>query len=118
VIRNDGKKLAKKVGAHSFIECSVTTGENVKKVFEQAVRAACKLSNRSAQGCSTHVNNQDNNQSLKVCDNRCKNKVKPKIMQIISVLLPICNEKKKLIQRCLRRTKKNNFIGSEIHKSY
>ncbi|KAJ2484096.1 GTP-binding protein Rho1 [Coemansia sp. RSA 2320] len=36
----DGKDIAKKLHAYSYIECSAKTGEGVKEVFEAATRAA------------------------------------------------------------------------------
>ncbi|KAH6938605.1 hypothetical protein HPB50_011012 [Hyalomma asiaticum] len=39
VSRAAGKKLASKIKAYSYIECSAKTGERVKEVFEEAARA-------------------------------------------------------------------------------
>ena len=36
---SEGLKIAKKIGAANYIECSALTGKNVNDVFETAVRA-------------------------------------------------------------------------------
>lgn len=39
VSRASGKKLASKIKAYSYVECSAKTGERVREVFEEAARA-------------------------------------------------------------------------------
>uniref|UniRef100_G3MKS5 Ras-related C3 botulinum toxin substrate 1 n=2 Tax=Amblyomma TaxID=6942 RepID=G3MKS5_AMBMU len=39
VSRASGKKLANKIKAYSYVECSAKTGASVKEVFEEAARA-------------------------------------------------------------------------------
>ncbi|KAH8816639.1 ras-like protein family, member A [Xylogone sp. PMI_703] len=40
ISRQEGKDLAKKVGACKYLECSTSTGEGVSEVLEYAVRMA------------------------------------------------------------------------------
>lgn len=39
VSKDDGKKLAKKISAFAFVECSAKRKINLQKVFEEAVNA-------------------------------------------------------------------------------
>jgi Ras family protein A len=43
VSRDDGLKVAKKIGAYAYVECSALTYEGVEEVFETAARAALKM---------------------------------------------------------------------------
>ena len=47
----DGQKLAKKIRAAKFVECSALTGENLKKIFEDAVAAALQKSTKPKRPC-------------------------------------------------------------------
>ena len=42
VSKEDGERLKRKIKAADFIECSAKTGDNLKPIFEAAVRAAQK----------------------------------------------------------------------------
>jgi Ras homolog gene family, member A len=40
VLREQGQKVSKEIGAYKYIECSAVTNEGIREVFETATRAA------------------------------------------------------------------------------
>lgn len=53
VIRHDqGRAMAEKVGADSYLECSAKTREGVREVFDAATRAALSKRNRKRKMCT------------------------------------------------------------------
>ncbi len=47
VTKQVGEDLKVKIGAKSYVECNAVTGENLLKVFEEAVRACRRKPSRS-----------------------------------------------------------------------
>jgi GTPase SAR1 family protein len=48
----EGKKLKQRIKAHSIVECSAKSGENLPQVFETAVRAATKSKPNRQSNCA------------------------------------------------------------------
>lgn len=48
---DEGNALAKELGAASYMECSALTQNNLKEVFEQAIREALKPKKKSNKNC-------------------------------------------------------------------
>jgi len=51
VSQEEGNKVARKIGALKYMECSAKTGEGVKEVFEDATRAALLPKAKKKKGC-------------------------------------------------------------------
>jgi len=47
VVRHSGAKVARKIGAHSYVECSALSGEGLADVFVEAAKAALNASSSS-----------------------------------------------------------------------
>lgn len=47
----DGKAMAEKINAFSFLECSAKNMEGVREVFETATRAALQVNKKKKKGC-------------------------------------------------------------------
>lgn len=51
VSEEEGKAVAMKIMAHSYIECSAKARDNVHEVFETATRASLTAKKRAGKGC-------------------------------------------------------------------
>jgi len=54
ISKEEGAKLAKEIGSVCYMECSALTQENLKNVFDEAVRAAInyeKQKKKKKQAC-------------------------------------------------------------------
>lgn len=47
----EGRTMADKIGAFSFLECSAKTKDGVRQVFETATKAALQVKKRHKRGC-------------------------------------------------------------------
>jgi GTPase SAR1 family protein len=53
IISNEqGNELAKKIKAVKYVECSARTGDNLKTIFEEAVKAALFAPKKKKAGCA------------------------------------------------------------------
>jgi len=58
VTDDEGQTLAKQIGAMSYIECSALTQDNLKKVFDEAIKAALaaiKKKQKKKRGGGCHI---------------------------------------------------------------
>ena len=47
----DGRVMADRIAAHSYLECSAKTKEGVREVFETAARAALQFKRKEHRRC-------------------------------------------------------------------
>jgi len=55
VSKDDAAKLVQEIGAQDYVECSALTQENLKNVFDTAIRAALKPKTDDSAGCCTII---------------------------------------------------------------